>query len=208
MRTLFIALFILFIHNASFSKVPNFGKDGLAGLTLDQKVKLVKDGIIAGFSDNNKKNEKNSFIEAAVIFNQSIEITWKLLSKTENQPLYLEESKEIKVVSKKDKVAVEVQTTGNWLIKLVYGVIEYHDPANYALHWTLDASHPNNGLNYMNGYWQLFPYGKNQTLYRYGSSVSVKNIPDFIENRFKEKGVNSAMAATKKYVDSCGTYRK
>lgn len=196
------------MNSALFSQMNNFGTDGLSGLSKEQKEMLSKEAITVWISDRTNANSKNSLIEAAIIFNNTPETTWKLISKTEDQPLYLDDCKEIKVISKSQDTAVEVHTSGNWLIKLVYGVIEYYNPKDYYLHWTLDTSHPDNGLAALSGYWQLYPYGKNQTLARYGSIVSLKNVPEFIENMFKKNGVKSAMNSVKKYIDSGGTYRK
>jgi hypothetical protein len=208
MKPLFSTIFIVCFSHALFAQMHSFGPDGLTGLTKEQKEKLTKEQIIVGFSDDKKEGDKTGLIEAIVIFNNTLETTWTLLSKTEDQSLYLNECKEIKVISKSVNKAVEVHTAGNWLITLVYGIIEYYDPATHSLHWTLDPSHPNNGIDATTGYWQLYAYGKNQTLARYGNIVSLKNVPEFIQDMFKKNGVKVAMESVKKYIDSGGTYRK
>jgi len=89
-----------------------------------------------------------------------------------------------------------------------YRVIENYYPETKCLRWMLDTSYSKNDLSMLKGYWQLYPYGNGKTLARYGSSVSFKNVPEFIENMFKKGGVKDALASVKKYVDSGGAYRK
>jgi len=208
MKILCTGLLIFAIHQMVYSQVNNHGENGFNGLSKEQKEELLKEKIIVGFSDVASGKGKNKMIEAVIIFDKTIENTWKLLAETENQPLYIDGCKKIVVVSKKPDQSVEVHTSGNWFINLEYGVIEYFDQLNYKLSWTLDKSHSGNSLDEMKGYWQLFPYGKNQAIGRYGNSVSLRNVPDFVENMFKKNGVKSAMESIKKYIDSGGTYRK
>src|SRR6185436_1984714 len=116
--------------------------------------------------------------------------------------------KEIKVIKTLPDKCIQVHTVGNWMATFTYGVIQKQEPQNQRLTWTLDSSYPNNDLTSLDGYWKFFPYGKTKTLARYGSNVSFKNVPEFVENMFKKGGVKDALVSVKKYVDSGGTYRK
>jgi len=66
----------------------------------------------------------------------------------------------------------------------------------------------NNDLNGLEGFWRLYPYGEGKTLARYGSNISVKYVPGWIESVFKKRGVKKALLSVKKYIDSGGKYRK
>jgi ribosome-associated toxin RatA of RatAB toxin-antitoxin module len=147
-------------------------------------------------------------IEAAIMFSASSETTWKFISKTDDQPKYIDQCKAIKVIKKSPGKSFEVHTVGNWMATYTYGIIENYLPETLCIYWTLDTSYIENDLIALNGYWQFYPYGKGQTLGRYGSSISLKNVPGFIANRFKKSGVKDALASVKKYVDSGGTYHK
>jgi hypothetical protein len=81
-------------------------------------------------------------------------------------------------------------------------------PESKCIYWTLDPGYPENDLNDLTGYWQLYPYGDGKTLARYGSYISFKSIPQFIENRYLKSSIKDALDSVKKYVDSYGTYRK
>jgi len=203
MKLLFIGfLSLLVLPDASL--YHDFGTDGLKGLTSEQQEKLSKGEIVFASSDSGE----STLIEAVIIFNVTPETSWKLISKTEDQSLYLNESKEIEVISKTPEKAVEVHTAGVMFMKFVYGVMEYYHPHAMWLRWELDANYPENDLRELSGYWQLYSYGNGQTLARYGNKASAKNVPRFIEDMFKKGGVRKGLASVKKYVDSGGMHRK
>jgi len=60
----------------------------------------------------------------------------------------------------------------------------------------------NNDLADLQGFWKLYPYPGGRTLVQYGSNVSIKNVPDWIENMFKKKGVEKSLNCVKKYVNT------
>ncbi len=189
----------------SHAQKKDFGNNGLKGLSAAQQQEIAKGEVVLL---NDGKGDGNSLIEAALVFNAAPETTWKLLSRTEDQTNYIKECKEIKVISQSPTKAVQVHTVGNALANFTYGVLQYYDPANKYIHWSLDPGYKDNDLTALNGYWQFYPYGKGKTLARYGSTVSFKSVPDFVENMFKKGGVKDALGQVKKYVDSGGTYHK
>ncbi|MBF0121304.1 MAG: SRPBCC family protein [Desulfobacterales bacterium] len=211
MKIIFMGLLSIFIiQGFANAQMKDFGVDGLKGLTEEHKKKLSNgDIIIITTTDNNQKSESRSaLIEAAVVFNNKPQKAWELISKTEEQPKYIKECKEIKVVSKTSNQASEVHTVGALFFRVTYGVIQNYDPDHLYMHWILDKNYPKNGLESLYGYWQLYPYDKDKTIARYGSNVALKNVPEFLENMFKKSGVKNALIAVKKYIDSNGVYRK
>ncbi|MBF0118173.1 MAG: hypothetical protein HQK79_05005 [Desulfobacterales bacterium] len=186
--------------------MPDFGTDGLKGLTEKQKQDLSNGNIIFSTSDSNSK-EKGALIEAVVLFNLPIDKTWQILYKTEDQNKYLDELDKIDVIKKEPnfdtlefKVKVVFKT-------IVYRVIHNFEHSDYYMYWALDPSFKNDLLE-LRGFWRLYTYEGNRTLARYGSNVSIKNVPSFIENMFKKNGVEKSIKAIKKYVDSNGSYHK
>jgi hypothetical protein len=73
-------------------EMPEFGSDGLAGLTLEQKQRLAKGGIILPESVV-KTPEGKTLIEAVLVFDKPPGEAWRLPSKTEDQAKYLDEVK-------------------------------------------------------------------------------------------------------------------
>lgn len=179
---------------------PDFGLDGMKGITAEQQ-KMLADGNIV-FSTTDKSKE-NALIEATIVFNQPIDETWNLLTKVEIQDRYLEEIKKIRFTSKNP---VKIEFGLKILFMSIWYQCQYQfDRPGYYFDWHLDPAYKND-INQLKGFWKLYPYGKNKTLARYGSNVVVKGVPDFVQGAFKKSGVEKALKATKKFVDSGGTW--
>jgi hypothetical protein len=195
-------IFILAFSSMAVAAGPDFGTDGMKGLSIEQQ-KMLADGNIV-FSTTDKSKE-NSLIEAAIVFNQPIEETWNLLAKVEIQDKYLQEIKKIKLTSKNP---VKVEFGLKILFMSIWYQCQYQFvKPDYYFDWHLDPTYKNE-INQLKGFWKLYPYGKNKTLARYGSNVVVKGVPDFVQGAFKKSGVEKALNATKKFVDSGGTWTK
>lgn len=206
MKAFFIYIVFILFSSCCHGQNQDFGVAGLKGFSAEQLVNLSNGNIVFHNADNSE--DRNSLIEASIVFDASPEKTWELISKTDDQPLYIQQCKSIKVINKTASKAFEVHCVGNWLATYTYGVIQNYLPEDMCVYWILDTSYSKNDLNTLGGYWQLYPYGKGKTLARFGSRVSFKNVPEFVENMFKKGGVKDALASIKNYVDSGGTYRK
>ena len=167
---------------------------------------LADGGIV--FSATDAEGEEDStFVEAAVVFDKPPEYVWKLLYRTEDQVNFLEEVEAIKILKKE-----ELEDNLEFRLKIlfmtfVYRVIHHFDKEDLHIHWGLDPSFDND-LSDLHGFWKLHPYGEGKTLARYGSRVSVKNVPQWLESLFKRRGVEKSLVAVRKYVNSGGVYRK
>jgi len=180
-----------------------FGKDGLNGLTAEQLEDLEKGKVV--FYATGYQIEKASLIKAAIVFNKTPQESWDLLSKTEDQVKYLDECVDVRKSPGRD--GKEVHTIKALFLTFQYGVLFEFQPEDLYFHWRLDPDY-NNDLNGLEGFWRLYPYGEGKTLARYGSNISVKYVPGWIESVFKKRGVKKALLSVKKYIDSGGKYRK
>jgi ribosome-associated toxin RatA of RatAB toxin-antitoxin module len=197
----------LFTVAATFAAPRDFGAEGTNGLTEDQKKKLATGEIVFTKSISGDET-KSALIQAALVFNQSPEKVWALLSRTEDQAKYLNEVEELQVIKKSATEDCIEFTLDVAFIELVYRVIHKFDRANLYFHWALDPTF-DNSLNQLNGFWRFFPYGEGKTLARYGSNLSVSAVvPSFVENYMTRTNLPKALADVKKYVDSGGTWRK
>jgi hypothetical protein len=201
MKKAFIGIICLFVFSGiATADEPDFGADGLNGISIEQQ-KMLSEGKIV-FSTKDKSKE-NSLIEAVIVFNQPVESTWSLLTKVEEQDKYLGEIKKIKLASKNP---VKVEFGLKILFLSIWYQCQYQfNKPNYYFDWCLDPTYKNE-LNSLRGFWKLYPYGSNKTLARYGSNVIAKGIPDWIQGAFKKSGVEKALKATKSFVDSGGTW--
>jgi len=201
-----VLCFLIALSSPCFAAVPDFGPDGLKGLEASQQQKLAKGEIVFTFTDS-ATQAHSGLIEAAVIFNQTPEQTWNLLYRTEDQAKYLKELEEAKVIAKspvRDTIEFRVKAA---FMTFLYRVNHTFDRPGLHFWWALDPSFKNDLVD-LRGYWRFYPYGQGKTLARYGSTVSLKNVPAFIEDMFKKSGVARSLASVKKYVDSGGAYHK
>lgn len=185
---------------------PDFGSDGLKGLDKTQRENLSQGRIIFTVTDSTTQLH-SGLIEAVVVFQKTPEETWNLLYHTEDQAKYLKELEYARVIAKsplQDTIEFKVKAA---FLTFVYRVNHSFDKPNLYFFWGLDPGFKND-LYDLRGFWRFYPYEGGKTLARYGSTVSLKNVPGFIEDMFKKSGVARSLASVKKYVDSGGTYRK
>lgn len=206
-RFIFIAIFA--IPLSALAGLPDFGPDGLKGLS-EKEVRKIRDGkIIFSTTDQsvNEGEEKAALIEAVLIFDQPVDKTWRLLAKTENQIKYLKEIKEINIINQTDFDNINEFKLKALFFTLVYRIHHTFEKKNNYFHWALDPSFEND-LADLKGFWKFYPYEGDKTLVRYGSNVSLKSVPDWVEAIFKKGGVKKSLKSVKKYVDSGGEWHK
>lgn len=128
-KIFFIMMFVLRPVLTHPQEMPDFGPDGLAGLTLEQKQKLAQGEIILPESVVKTPGGK-TLIEAALVFNKPPEEVWRLLSKTEDQVKYLDEVKKVTVIFK-SSTGDNLEFTIKLLTKIfVYRQVHQFDEKN------------------------------------------------------------------------------
>jgi ribosome-associated toxin RatA of RatAB toxin-antitoxin module len=183
---------------------PDFGQDGMAGLTDSEKNELKNGRIVFSATD---KERDNSMIEATIIFNKPPEEVWDMLSKTEEQIKYLKEVNKIKLIDR------NCNTDTMWfqlkiiLITLRYQINHHYNKDYMCFYWSLDPSYKSD-FRELKGFWKFYPYENNKTVARYGSLVNIKFLPLWLQDAIKKKGVEKALNSVKCYVDSGGTCKR
>ncbi len=206
MRKTFLGLIILILCcQPAFADTPDFGPDGLKGLSESQIAELNQGKLI--FSTSDDGNEESSLIESVAIFNKTPQQTWDLLVQTHRQVEYLKELAETKIIKKEDDEDI-IYFKLKSVITINYQVEHEFDYDKLYIHWELDDDYANE-LDDLRGFWRLYPYdGGQKTLVRYGSSVTLRGVPDFVQNMFKKGGVGKSLKTVRKWVESDGTYHK
>lgn len=200
---LFILVFIVQPILTYSQEVPDFGPDGLAGLTLEQQENLSRGKIILPESVV-KTPEGKTLIEAALVFDKPPEEVWELLSKTEDQVKYLGNIKEATVIFQgptenniEFKVKILVKT-------FIYRQIHRFDKKNLYFYWTLDPDFRSD-LKELNGFWRFYPFGSGKTLGRYGSRLLLRFfVPDSIQTALTREKLPEALQSVREYVNSGG----
>lgn len=202
MKKAFFVLFsLLVISTLAAAAEVDFGADGLKGISAEQQKMLAEGKIIFSTRD---KSKENTLIEAAIVFNRSIESTWTLLTKVDEQDKYFNEIKKISLVSK-DPVTVEFGLKVFFLSYRYQNRYQFNK-SDYYFTWALDPGYKNE-LNSLCGFWKFYPYGDNKTLGRYGGNVVIRGIPEWIQGILKKSSIEKALKAVKSFVDSDGTWR-
>lgn len=83
-------------ENSSSLRIPDFGPDGLKGLSPEQ-IKKLQAGEVVMTSSPEVTPDGHSVIAAAVMFKVAVEQAWEILSATDRQIEYLEEIKKLTV---------------------------------------------------------------------------------------------------------------
>ena len=202
-----LILNLIFI-GTSLSAPDTDNEDAWKGLTEAQINKVKSGEVVILDKDQSKGEESGRFIQAAVIFNQPIEVVWKLFRQTEKQEQYLPDLVESQLV----------EDNGNWdrvdfFVKILFIDIRYRvkhnfEPENYYFYWGLDHDYKND-LKHLEGYWRLYKLDDNHTLGRYGTIVILSSvIPKSIMEIMTRQNLPTNMSAVKKYIDSGGSYAK
>jgi hypothetical protein len=200
------AMLALFVATTLGAEDRDFGPTGTKDLTPAQEADLAEGRIVFSTSDTAGEGT-STLVEAALVFDKPPEYVWQLLYRTEDQVRFLDEVDGIQIIEKEelvDNLEFELRIL---FMTFVYRVIHHFDREAFHIHWALDPAFDNDLLD-LRGFWRLYPYGEGRTLGRYGSHVSLKRVPQWIEALFKRRGVEKSLVAVRKYVDSGGVYRK
>ena len=181
--------------------LPDFGPDGLGGLSLKEKELLIAEEIVVPKEPIILADGK-TIIAAAVIFNQPVEIVWKILSQPERQVDYLKEIKKSKLIREEARgkwVYFEVEIYG---FSIHYTVKHLFYPEIKSIAWELDPE-AENDLSYLGGFWRLYPWSEGKTLARYGSQVVPKfKLAHAIVQYLYRNRVKHSLLTVKKYLES------
>jgi len=205
MKKATIIIILLFMCVTAIVALPEFGNEGLSGLSAVQKQQLGEGKIVFATVGSVAKSE-SELIYAAIVFNQPVEETWRLISRTEDQNRYLSDIDDLKIIRKGGPSDNIQFTVSAGPFSKTYRVIHRFSPEKKGFEWGLDPSFDND-LQKLTGFWRFYPFGEGKTLARYGSNVSIHGVPTWVESLFKKKGITQALGQVKKYVDSGGTWR-
>jgi len=187
-------------ENSSSLRIPDFGPDGLKGLSPEQ-IKKLQAGEVVMTSSPEVTPDGHSVIAAAVMFKVAVEQAWEILSATDRQIEYLEEIKKLRVLEAGEdfnRTEFEVKVMGQ---KVRYTVVHHFLPELYYLWWELDKKAPHD-LRDLSGFWRLYPVGEGKTIGRYGSRVVPGfPVPEFIRKPLFKNGVRSSLEKVKAYVE-------
>jgi len=200
---------VLALAFASSAEVPTVSfENGWDGLTANQVRELKAGKIVILDKDQSQGTDWQRFIQAAIIFDQPVDVAWGLFRQTDRQEQYL--SRLYKCVTVEDK---GTYNKVDFFVKVSFINIDYRvqhnfEPENFYFYWTLDPGYKNK-LKHLEGYWKLFKIDDTHTLARYGTIVNTSDlIPKSIQEALTRQDLPQSLDAVKKYIDSNGVYAK
>lgn len=208
-RQLILILIILFAAKLVESDVPLASSpEAWKGLTAEQIQRIKSGEIVILDKDQSQGEDAKRFIQAAMVFNQPIEVAWNLFRHTEHQEQYLP-----RLISSPLVEDHQSWNLNDFFVKFAFVDIRYRvrhnfEPDKYYFYWALDPNYKND-LKHLEGYWRLYKIDDSHTLARYGTIVIISElIPKSLMEQMTRSDLPESMQAVKKYIDSNGAYTK
>lgn len=180
---------------------PDFGPDGQAGLSSEDKAKLLSEGIVLA-EEPLILSEGRTVVTAALLINKPLDKVWPLLSQPERQAEYLKQIKEAKCLKKGerwDRVYFKIELLG---IPLEFTVNHQYFPEIKSISWNLDRE-AKNDLAEFHGFWRLYSWSEDKTLARYGSQLKPKwKLAEIFIRQLYKQNVKKSLLAVKKYIEA------
>jgi hypothetical protein len=147
------------------------------------------------------------FIRALVIFEQPLDRAMQLLVQVERQHEFRPELARIKPVLQTETGNLSEYHMKIMLMRIRYRAHYRWDRAEQRIWWSLDPDY-DNGLEVVEGSWELFELDGDRTLARFATKIDVgAGLPAFLQDFATRQKVPEAMENTRKWVDSNGEHR-
>jgi hypothetical protein len=154
-----------------------------------------------------KKEGEGTLFVAYVLFEKPRSRVVHLLTQPERQTEYRPELRYIEVVERGPDTRVDEHCLKVMFTNVVYRLRMRRDRETERLSWHLDPSFDND-LRRMQGFWELYQFGEDRTLGRFGSTVDVgRAVPRMLQDALSRKTVLRTVENTRKWVDSDGRWR-
>ena len=147
------------------------------------------------------------WVWALVLFEQPWERTFSLLAQTERQREFRKELGSVISLDRYPQGAVDEHRLKVLFIPIVYRLRFSITYPERHLQWELDRDF-DNGIDLLSGYWELYEYGEGRTLALFATGVRVgKALPGWLQDSITRRSVPNSLQATRRWVDSDGSWR-
>ena len=155
--------------------------------------------VLAGGDDS-------THVTGLVIFSKPVGRVMLLLSQTGRAGEYRPELEADRTVATYPDGTLQEEGLRILFTRITYFLRYRVDFAARRITWQLDAAHPSQ-LRRVDGYWELFDMGDDQTLGRFGVHADVGAVPDFLQDYATRKSVPTTMDNARRWIDSDGRWR-
>ncbi len=146
-------------------------------------------------------------VRALVRFEQPRRRVIRLLSQTARHHEFRPELKSIESHGWDESGSLETHRMRIMFMNINYRLRNHFDWEGNRIWWELDPDF-DNGLEVVQGFWELFEIDDRNTLGRFGTKVNVAaSLPSWVQDVVTRKKVPAAMKNVKRWVDTDGKYR-
>jgi hypothetical protein len=185
---------------------PETAEAVLARYSLAVVQRLQQDRVVL-LAPGETDGVPDSFVQALVIFSQPRRRTLRLLSQTARQTEFRPELRQVETIEWDDTTALDEHRMAIMFVQIDYRLRTHFDFQRGRIWWELDPTFQND-LEHVEGFWQLYELGPNQTLGRFGTQVQVgAALPVWLQDYATRKNVPQTMEHVRRWVDSGGSYR-
>lgn len=146
-------------------------------------------------------------VHAFVLFERPLDAVLGQLIQCERQGEYRPELRDVRLIEEADDGPIYQYELRWMLMRVVYRLRHHWNLERAQVWWDLDPRFDND-FAALEGRWELFPFGAERTLARFGSLLDLgPGLPDFLEEFATRTKLPEAMQGVRRWIDSGGTYR-
>jgi hypothetical protein len=150
--------------------------------------------------------DDSTHVTGLVIFSQPVEHVMQLLAQTGRAGEYRPELESDRTIETYPDGTLQEEQIRILFNRITYFLRYRVDSGARRISWQLDPAHPSR-LRQVDGYWELFDMGDDQTLGRFGVQVDVGAVPAFLQDYATRKSVPTTMENARRWIDSDGRWR-
>ena len=155
--------------------------------------------VLAGGGDS-------SHVTGLVLFGKPVDRVMQLLAETGRAGEFRPELESDRTVETYPDGTLQEEAIRILFTRISYFLRYRVDYAAHRITWELDAGHPSR-LRRVEGYWELYAMGDDETLGRFAVHVDVGPVPASLEDYATRKSVPKTMDNARRWIDSDGRWR-
>lgn len=180
----------------------------LAGLDPKLRTTLEKERLVVLGEPGAAGGSFAGYVRAYVLFRQPKRRTFELLAEPSRQLQFLPRLTLAKAVERPQHGEVTRFRLEVMFTTTDFQVRHWFYPEASRLEWLLDPAFDND-IRAQEGFWQLYQVDAATTVAEYGSRVETGlPVPASLQDYFARRDIPLALAATRRFVDSGGTWRR
>jgi hypothetical protein len=181
---------------------------GLAGITLlasqpeELRERLLEEKLVILQEAPESGALSGSIVMGLVIFEASLENTYRSLTQTHRQTEFRSELTSVETISRTESGPVDEHRIKILFRRFAYRLQYSLEPSTHRIRWEL-APDFESDLDRVSGFWELYRMDERRTLGRFGTSIDVgPMVPAFLQDAITREKVPDTMERTRHWVNA------